>query len=153
MKVKVLKEGGKAPTRAKDQDAGYDLYACEDVFIPTGETRKVSLGIAIELPEIDGVKGNPYFKVEDRSSLASKGIRTGAGIVDCGYRGELQVVLHNLNCELDTDPILFRRGYRVRAGDKIAQGIIQVALTSEPRVVDNLSETDRGAGGFGSTGR
>lgn len=154
MKVKILQENGRLPTKAKDNDAGYDLYSCEDVFIAVGETRKVSTGIAIELPPIlSDVGGALYMKIEDRSSLASKGIRTGAGVVDYGYRGEIQIVLHNLNNDSEVDPVLLRKGYRVRAGDKIAQGIISYAIHSAPEQAESLTETDRGAGGFGSTGR
>ncbi len=162
MKVKKLLETATIPTRAKEADAGYDLYAAEDVFIPAGETRRVRLGIAIELPTIGQFSGgtcSEYLKVEDRSSMASKGIRTGAGVVDAGYRGELQCVLHNLN---NTDGVDYHedrvsteaiRGYQVKTGDKIAQGIISLAFFSTPTEVEELSSSDRGAGGFGSSGR
>ena len=161
MKVKLLNEHAKLPTRSKTSDAGYDLYAAEEMFIPVGSTRKIKLGIAIELPSITlypNVVAFPFLKVEDRSSMASKGLRTGGGVVDFGYRGELQVCIHNINNTEEFgdsfwDDIAPPKGYRVKKGDKIAQGIISLAFSSDPVAVEELSETDRGAGGFGSSGR
>src|ERR1035437_2753504 len=95
MKVKLLHEKAQLPKRSSENAAGLDLYACEDVFIPVGETRLIPLGIAIKLQGRYGVI--PYLKIEDRSGMAVKGLRTGAGVVDYDYRGEIKVVMHNLN--------------------------------------------------------
>lgn len=150
MKIKKLHENAKLPTRANPTDAGYDLYSVEDVFIPLGQTRIVKTGIAIELDPSDKLK---FLKIEDRSSMAAKGLRTGAGVVDVAYRGEIGVVIHNLTAKDYRDPVLFEAGYRIQAGDKIAQGIIHTIEVEPVEWADQISTTDRGQGGFGSTGR
>jgi dUTP pyrophosphatase len=136
-----------APTRNKSTDAGLDLYAMEDKFIELGSTAVVRTGVSINIPQ--GVVG----KIEDRSSLAAKGLRTGAGVVDAGYSGEVGVVIHNLTSQLASDPVLHRKGYQVRRGDKIAQLLTYAVETPTVEVVNNLWESERGAGGFGSSGR
>lgn len=136
-----------APSRNKTTDAGLDLYSIEDKFIEVGSTAVVRTGVSINVPE--GMVG----KIEDRSSLASKGLRTGAGVVDTGYSGEVGVVLHNLTSQLASDPVLHRRGYQIRKGDKIAQFLVYDVATPAVEVVPNLWESERGAGGFGSSGR
>ena len=141
--IKFLNENARMPTRAKEGDAGLDLYAAEDVFIPVGVTALVSLGIATEIPL------NTMLKIEDRSSMAIKGLRTGAGIVDSGYRGEIKVVMHNLTCVEDTDPVLFKKGKQIKKGDKIAQAILHPILLPIPNKTEELKDTSRGTGGFG----
>jgi dUTP pyrophosphatase len=136
-----------APTRNKSTDAGLDLYSMEDKFIELGTTAVVRTGVSINIP--NGIVG----KIEDRSSLASKGLRTGAGVVDAGYSGEVGVVIHNLTSQLASDPVLHRKGYQVRRGDKIAQLLTYAVETPTVEVVNNLWESERGAGGFGSSGR
>jgi len=136
-----------APTRNKSTDAGLDLYAMEDKFIELGSTAVVRTGVSINIPQ--GVVG----KIEDRSSLAAKGLRTGAGVVDAGYSGEVGVVIHNLTSQLASDPVLHRKGYQIRRGDKIAQLLTYAVETPTVEVVSNLWESERGAGGFGSSGR
>jgi dUTP pyrophosphatase len=136
-----------APTRNKLTDAGLDLYAMEDKFIELGSTAVVRTGVSINIPQ--GAVG----KIEDRSSLASKGLRTGAGVVDAGYSGEVGVVIHNLTSQLASDPVLHRRGYQIRRGDKIAQLLTYAVETPTVEVVSNLWESERGSRGFGSSGR
>ena len=136
-----------APNRNKPTDAGLDLYSIEDKFIELGSTAVVRTGVSVNIPA--GLVG----KIEDRSSLASKGLRTGAGVVDTGYSGEVGVVLHNLTSQLASDPILHRRGYQIRKGDKIAQLLVYDVETPAVEVVNNLWESERGASGFGSSGR
>lgn len=145
--IKLLNENARMPTRAKDGDAGLDLYASEDVFIPQGATAVVPVGVATEIPI------NTMLKIEDRSSMAAKGLRTGAGIVDQGYRGEIKVVMHNLTCIEDSDPVLFKKGKKIKKGDKVAQAILHPILLPIPYEVKELSDTSRGSGGFGSSGR
>jgi dUTP pyrophosphatase len=136
-----------APTRNKSSDAGLDLYAMEDKFIELGTTTVVRTGVSINIP--NGMVG----KIEDRSSLASKGLRTGAGVVDAGYSGEVGVVIHNLTSQLSSEPVLHRKGYQIRRGDKIAQLLTYAVETPAVEVVGNLWESERGTGGFGSSGR
>jgi dUTP pyrophosphatase len=147
VQVFLRDENATPPTRNKHTDAGLDLYAAEDRFIELGSTAVIKTSISINVPE--GYVG----KIEDRSGLASKGLRTGAGVVDCGYTGEVGVVLHNLTSQLAADPILFRKGYQVRRGDKIAQLLLYRVDTPTVEVVGNLWESERGAAGFGSSGR
>lgn len=136
-----------APSRNKTTDAGLDLYALEDRFIELGSTAIIRTGVAINIPR--GMVG----KIEDRSSLAAKGLQTGAGVIDTGYTGEVAVVLHNLTSQLASDPVLHRRGYQVRRGDKVAQLLVYGVETPTVELVANLWESDRGSNGFGSSGR
>lgn len=153
MKVKKIHPDAQLPTRAEAGSNGYDLYACEDMFIPTGKTAMIDTGIAVELPYDNNPILLPYFEIKDRSGLASKGLRTGAGIVDYSYRGPIKVVIHNLNNTSTYDTKTDKHGYFVNKGDRIAQGIIQLSLTTKPEWSETLSETERNAGGFGSTGK
>ncbi len=142
LSVKKLREGAKLPTRGSAQAAGYDLYACldGDLTIAPHQTERVPTGLAVAVP--DG-----YFAaVFARSGLAAKeGLRPAncVGVCDSDYRGEYLVMLHN-----DTD-----QPRTVQNGDRIAQMVVLPYLEVTFREVDALDETDRGAGGFGSTGR
>lgn len=161
MKVKKLHPDAQIPTRAEVGSNGYDLYAIEETFIPQGKTAIVDTGIAIDLsgesyaPNLNTEVMHlmPYFEIKDRSGLASKGLRTGAGIVDYSYRGPVKVVIHNLNNTTMYDTKTDKHGYLIHKGDRIAQGIIQLSMIQNPVEVDELTETDRNAGGFGSTGK
>ena len=139
--VKILNEFAKMPTRGSAYAAGFDLYAATnyDVTIMPHATEMVDIGIAVAIPE--GYFGGIYA----RSGLASKqGLRPAncVGVIDSDYRGSIQVALHN-----DTNDIR-----NIKAGDRIAQLIIQPCPDVELNPVDELNETDRQAGGFGSTG-
>lgn len=134
---KKLYEGAHAPTKSNTTDAGYDLYSVNDVAIPKGYNALINTGIAIEIPK--GFVG----LIWDRSSLGVKGIHRHAGVIDCGYTGEVKVCLHNNSAVT----------YDVKKGDRIAQLIIQEAPHYELNEVQELGETDRNVGGFGSTGR
>jgi dUTP pyrophosphatase len=129
------------PTRQHEDDAGYDLVARVDATLaPAGGRAAVPTGVAVAIPP-----GYAGF-VQPRSGFA---LRQGVtvlntpGLVDSGYRDELRVILVNL------DPV---EEVTVRRGDRIAQLVVQRVETLEWRVVDELDETDRGTGGFGSTG-
>ncbi len=137
----------KLPTRNLATDGGLDIYASVDMFIPTGETRVIETGIAMRVPV--GFIG----KVEDRSSMARNGLRTGGGVVDTGYSGQLSIVLHNLSNKSSRDSILLRSGYQVKAGDKVAQLILVQVETPVVNEVSNLWESERGSNAFGSSGR
>lgn len=147
IQVLLRDERAIAPSRNKSTDAGLDLYSIEDKFIELGTTAVIRTGISVNVPE--GMVG----KIEDRSSLAAKGLRTGAGVIDTGYSGEVGVVLHNLTSQLTSDPVLHRKGYQIRKGDKIAQLLVYNVETPTVEVVGNSWESERGAGGFGSSGR
>lgn len=143
MKVKIKKLNEKAvlPTYGSPYAAGCDLYACTDadIKIQAGEAVLIHTGVAMELPV--GYVGLVYA----RSGLATKkGLAPAnkVGVVDCDYRGEIMVSLHNHSKIEQT----------VAAGDRIAQFVIAPYITAEFEETENLSDTVRGAGGFGSTG-
>ena len=138
--IKKLDNTAVIPTRGSEYAAGYDLYSNEDVAeILPGETKLVGVGISMAIP--DNFAGFIYA----RSGLASKqGLRPAncVGVVDSDYRGEIKVALHN-------DSNLIRA---VNKGDRIAQLVIAPFLAVNFNEVDELNDTKRGEGGFGSTG-
>jgi len=146
-KVEVRKLDIRAilPTRNNSTDAGIDLYALEDTFVPFEETIKVRTGIAVNVPS--GYVG----KIFSRSSLASKGLSVDAGVIDAGYNGECCVVLHNLTHHHDHN-MVFKSGYHIRRGDKIAQLVIFPIETPEVIEVTENWTSERGDRGFGSSG-
>jgi len=136
-----LKEGAQMPSRAHQGDAGLDLYACESAHIGPGERWGVGTGVGVEIPA--GHAG----LVLPRSGLARDhgiGLVNAPGLIDSGYRGELRVLL------LNTDPA---ETFRVEPGDRIAQLVITPIATPEPVEAPALSDSVRGEGGFGSSGR
>ena len=140
--VKKLREGARLPAYSSEYAAGADLYACEDrpVVIPAGETRFIHTGIAMELQE--GTAGLVYA----RSGLSCKQDLAPAnkvGVIDCDYRGEILVALHNHGKEERT----------VEHGDRIAQLVVAPVYVVQFEETEELSDTVRGAGGFGSTGK
>ncbi|HSS41902.1 MAG TPA: dUTP diphosphatase [Solirubrobacterales bacterium] len=141
LSVAKLKEGALLPTRAHEGDAGLDLYACESAHIGPGERWSVGTGVGVEIPE--GHAG----LVLPRSGLArDHGIAlvNAPGLIDSGYRGELRVLL------LNTDPA---ETFRVSPGERIAQLLITPIATPEPVEAAALTDSVRGEGGFGSSGR
>ena len=138
--VKRADVEAKLPTKAHEDDAGWDLYSLYDYVINPHETVKVDTGLSFQLPE--GTFGAIYA----RSGLATKqGLRPAncVGICDAGYRNNYIVPLYNDSDEVQT----------IHKYDRIAQLIIQPFIQSELTEVDNLNETERGNGGFGSTGK
>lgn len=141
--IKRLTKTATIPTRQHEGDAGYDLYADiqEPITIKPHKTEIIHTGIAIEIP-----KG--YFgAIFARSGLASKqGLRPAncVGVCDSQYRGEYMVALHNDSTE---------ESRTIKHGDRIAQLIVMPYMNVEFNEVDELTETDRGEGGFGSTGK
>src|SRR3954449_8991296 len=136
-----LSEAATPPLRAHPGDAGCDLFAAESARLEPGERASVGTGIAVEIP--DGCAG----LVLPRSGLAAKhgiSVVNAPGLIDAGYRGELRVLL------LNTDRT---QAFDVEPGQRIAQLVIVRHETPEPVEVESLTETARGAGGFGSTGR
>lgn len=141
LQVTRLKDEAVLPSRAHEGDAGLDLYACEAAHIGPGERWSVGTGIAVQIPA--GHAG----LVLPRSGIAREhGITlvNSPGLIDSGYRGEVRVLL------LNTDPA---ETFRVAAGDRIAQLVLTPVLIADPVEVTELSETARGEGGFGSSGR
>jgi dUTP pyrophosphatase len=137
LRIKRLNSEAKLPTRAHADDAGLDLYSLNDVMLTPHEPVRVPLGVAMAIPH--GHVG----LICDRSSLGSKGIRILGGVVDAGYRGEVQVVLINLRNE----PMSLAKG------DKIAQMLIVPVNLCAVEETSELDLTTRNSGGFGSTGR
>ena len=138
IKFKKTKENAVLPTYAHLTDAGFNLYSTENYSLIPGERYAFNIGLISEFPE-------GYFVViKPRSGLAVKsGIDVLAGIIDSGYRGEWGIVLINLGQEV----------YEFKIGDKIAQGIILPYKQAQIEESETLGESDRGVGGFGSTGR
>lgn len=145
IKVKKFHERAKIPTRAHETDAGYDLYALEDYFIEVGATQVVKTGVGFEVP-------SGYFaKIFDRSSVASRGVVTSAGVCDSGYTGEYKIVMHNFSNQTGYNSRTMTSGFRINAGDKIAQVVILKCETPPLEEVDSFTPSDRGEGGFGSS--
>lgn len=141
LKVAKLKDEARLPTRAHAGDAGLDLHACEVAHLGPGERWSVGTGVAVEIPE--GHAG----LVLPRSGLARDhgiSVVNSPGLIDAGYRGEVRVLL------LNTDPAEL---FRVEPGERIAQLVITPVVLAEPIEVESLSESARGDGGFGSSGR
>ncbi len=136
MRIK-LDEGAKMPTRAHETDAGLDLYARETQYVLARESAKFDTGVHIELPP--GTVG----MLKSKSGLNVKHGITSEGVIDVGYTGSIVVKLYNHS----------GYDYRVEAGDKISQLVIMPIYTPSLELVDELGTTERGNGGFGSTGR
>lgn len=137
--LEVLPYTGNPPTRAHKGDAGLDLTANENLVIPSGQRRTINLGTAVAIPE-----GQVGLLCPRSGHAAKHGLTTLTvpGVIDPGYTGDLKIVLYN------TDP----KPFEVQAGDRIAQLLIMPYTNLTP-VGRPLDTTDRGAAGFGSTGK
>lgn len=138
--VKKLDDSLETPRYAYVGDAGLDLRAAEHVVLAPFERKAVSCGIALAIPQ-----GYAGF-VLPRSGLAAKhgiSIVNAPGLIDSNYRGEIKAILVNLDSENE---------FEIAQGDRIAQIVIMPVPAVELHVVDSLDETERGAGGFGSSG-
>lgn len=150
MKI-ILDEGAYMPTRAHEDDAGFDLFARETQIVPAKESATFDTGVHIELNEwiltdshnsiIARFKTVGYIK--SKSGLNIKHGITSEGVIDMGYTGSIKVKLYNHS----------GRDYTVKKGDKITQLIIHPIFLPELELVDSLEETERGSNGFGSSGR
>ena len=139
IRVRKLREDAAVPTKAHEDDAGYDLFALDGVVIPPGESRLVSTGIALGLPPMTEAQLRP------RSGLALQHqvtLLNTPGTIDAGYRGEIGVILINHG----------KREFEVTKGMKVAQMVLASVLPSQILEADTLDDTRRGSGGFGSTG-
>ena len=137
IKIKKLKDDAKLPTYAKLGDVGMDMYAMETVTIPPMGHHRFWHGFALEFDT-----GFAAI-VKDKSSISKAGLHTMGGVFDAGYRGEYNTHLVNLSGE----------SYTVEEGDKVAQLVIYPIAIAELEETDTLSESERGEGGFGSTGK
>lgn len=140
IKIKKLHPDAITPSYSHPGDAGLDLYSVEDITIKAGERAIVPTGIAIEYPE------GYCTLIWDKSGLAANsGLKTMAGVIEHNYRGECKIVIFNTSKE----------DYFIKKGQKICQLLVQPIITAEIEELkehENLSETSRGANGFGSTG-
>ncbi len=137
LKIKKIQADAKVPSMAYKGDAGLDLYSAEKKIIKRKERAKIKTGIALEIPF--GFVG----LIWDRSSLAAKsGLTTMAGVIDSGYRGEIEIIIYNSSKE----------DYIIKKYDKIAQLLIQKIETPKIVGVDQLSNSERGNKNFGSSG-
>lgn len=135
MKI-MLESDARMPERAYPSDAGLDIFSREEKVILPGDSALFDTGVHVELPE------GTFMKLESKSGLNVKyGVVSHGGVIDQNYRGSIVVKLYNHG----------EKPYMVRKGQKIIQGIIQPYLAPELEVVEELSETDRGSNGFGST--
>lgn len=138
LNVKKLTKDAKLPVFANPGDAGMDLYSAESLQIKKGERKIVKTGIAVEIPK--GYVG----LIWDKSGRAAKeGLHILAGVIDSSYRGEIMVVSQNLS----------QKQVRILKGEKIAQMLIQKVENPKISEVKELGSTQRGKGGFGSTGK
>jgi dUTP pyrophosphatase len=137
LKFKKLDPRATLPTRGSAAAAGLDLYSIEVVNLQSMERQLVRTGLAVAIPE------GFYGRIAPRSGLATKsGIDVLAGVIDADYRGEIQCLLHNTGNETVELP----------PQAKVCQLIIEKIITPAPEFVDDLTDTTRGSGGFGSTG-
>lgn len=139
IKIKKLNEEARLPTKGSKYAAGYDLYSCGEYEIAPHDTVKVGTGLSFELPK------NTFGAIFARSGLATKkGLRPAncTGVCDCDYRGEYIVAIHNDTNEMQT----------IDKHERIAQLVLMPYIPMEFIESDELSETERGTGGFGSTG-
>lgn len=139
MKVKLMNEYAQLPTRGSKDAAGLDLYCPFHIKVPADSQKKIPLGLAVEIPK--GYMG----LLLPRSSMSKTPLRcaNSVGVIDADYRGELSIAYENISC---SDYMIFR-------GDRIAQLIIVPIAIVDVEEVQTLSETERGNGGYGSTGK
>lgn len=133
----MLDPGAKMPTRAHELDAGYDLYSLEDIWIIPGDSWSFDTGVHVDIPE--GYVG----MIKSKSGLNVKRGLLSEGVIDAGYTGSIVAKLYNHGDE----------AVRICEGQKISQLVIMPIITPDLELVDSLEETERGNGGFGSSGK
>jgi dUTP pyrophosphatase len=139
MKVKLLDFNAQLPTKGSFHSAGYDLYSSCNSLIYPQQRMLVQTGISVEIPE------GYYGRIAPRSGLALKyGIDVMAGVIDSDYRGEIGVILYNTDKEIP---------FHIKIGDRICQLIIERYYNFGIQQVENLEDSQRRDGGFGSTGK
>lgn len=140
MRFKLLRDDAKMPERAYEGDAGFDIYLPEDLTLRARETKKIDLGVSVEFP------GEFFGLICPRSSISAKGILVHLGVVDSGYRGELKCVVTNLNFS----EVSF--GKHTRVVQLVSLRSLPEMLARSAKVVEDLSDTERGEKGYGSSG-
>ncbi len=140
IEVKLLREGARLPQKASEHASGYDLYAC----LPDGPVEVGNFPVRIPTGLAFAVPPGLDAQIRPRSGLASRGVLSTLGTLDADYRGELYLSLYTLTPELK---------HVVEHGDRVAQLIITRLVDVEFAIREDLPDTDRGAGGHGSTGR
>lgn len=138
----MLDPGAKMPTRAHELDAGYDLYSPIDIVIPGSHTKGVRSSVVIDTGVHIAIPAGYVGDVKSKSGLMVNHDIITDGTVDSGYIGSIRVKLFNLG----------RTPYHIKAGQKIAQLVIKQIITPDLKQVDKMEATERGSGGFGSTG-
>lgn len=147
LNVKFIDTNAKIPIYGSKYAAGLDFYACADYIIKSGSRECISTGICLEWIKNNELDENPddfYLRIAPRSGLSYKnGIDVMAGVIDYDYRGEIKIILLNTSDE----------DFLISKGDKIAQGILtKIIRFDEITITNSLENTNRGDGGFGSTG-
>lgn len=164
VKIKKLHPDAVIPQYAHKGDAGFDLVAAEDVIIAPGETKAIPLGLAFEIPEGYEMQIRPRSGISSKTKLR---VSNAPGTVDCTYRGEVKVLLDHTKCsveysvrcletlggeKIEVCAFYPHETYLISKGDRIAQGVIQRLPDVELIETNELSDSERGAGGFGSSG-
>ena len=140
LKIKKLNKNAVVPAYQTKEAAGFDLHSIEDVIINPGERKLISTGLAFEIEKGYEVQIRP------RSGLAYKHgitVLNSPGTIDSDYRGEIKVLLVNFGNE----------EFEIKVGERIAQAVVAPVIQAEIIEVEELSDTERGSGGFGSTGK
>ncbi|TSC93353.1 MAG: dUTP pyrophosphatase [Candidatus Berkelbacteria bacterium Licking1014_7] len=137
IKIKIIDKRAKMPEYARSGDVGMDVFALEDIIIPSRMVVNINLGFALEFPT------GFVARMSDKSGLGKRGIHVFGGVYDAGYRGEYNVSLYNSTSD----------DFLSKLGEKLAQIIIYPVEIVKLEKVDNLSESIRGKGRFGSTGK
>lgn len=157
VKFRKMSETAKIPTAMRDGDIGFDLYCDEDFTIKSGQTKKIKTNIQLaDMPRMDNDRNRIFMKIEGRSGLSASGIFPTGGIIDPTYRGEIGVVLCCLNFNYNDYPPSAGTVQSFKKGDRVAQLVIYKVATMGEVVMeetDKVTETNRGAAGFGSSGR
>lgn len=163
--VRKLHPEATIPVYAKPGDAGFDFVAIEDVFIEPGQTVMIRTGLAFGIPSGFEIQVRPRSGVSAKHKLR---VANAPGTIDSGFRGEVCIILENTNYEGQNStpqvktitgknhnayPEYHEKGtYLIRRGDRIAQGVLAEVPTAVFKETERLDETERGEGGFGSTG-
>lgn len=147
VKIKKLHPESSIPLYAKPGDSGFDLIALEDVVIAAGQTKKVPTGLAFEIPE------GYEMQIRPRSGLTlNSKLRVQLGTIDAGYRGEVGIIVDYLNDGDDLMNMFVMNNVKIEKGMKIAQGVIAPVVRVAFEETEELSDSERGNGGFGHTG-
>ena len=140
VKIKKLNDNAVVPQYQTEGAAGFDFHSTEEKLIMPGETALIATGLSVELPL------DVELQVRPRSGMSAKSkvrVANSPGTIDSDYRGEIKIILDNTGLT----------PYTINVGDRIAQGVLAPVFRAEFVVVEELGDTERGAGGFGSSGK